>query len=60
MTRALGNFRDQLLPLAVLVGLALLFLGGWWLFPRLQSMMAYQDCVASFRTNCEEHPTPSN
>lgn len=38
-----------ILALALLVGVLLL---GYWLFPRLQRFVAYQDCIASFHTNC--------
>jgi hypothetical protein len=41
-----------LLPVLTLLLLALVLLAGWWLFPALQHYVAYQDCVASFRTNC--------
>jgi hypothetical protein len=43
---------SRLLPIAVLAALVLLMLGGWLLFPRFQAWMAFQDCVATGRTNC--------
>ena len=42
----------RLAPVLVLLGLAVLGLLAWWLFPALQSFVAGQDCVASGRTNC--------
>ena len=44
--------RGSLLPALVLIGLFVVLLGGWWLFPRFQSYMAQQDCIATGRTNC--------
>jgi len=43
---------SRLLPVVVLAGLVLLMLGAWWVFPRFQAWMAFQDCVATGRTNC--------
>ena len=43
---------SRLLPVVVLAALVLVMLGAWWLFPRVQAWMAYQDCVATGRTNC--------
>ncbi len=39
---------------AVITILAVLLLGlaGWWLFPRLQAYVSFQDCVATGRANC--------
>jgi len=45
--------RWDVLPVAVLVGLVLLMLLGWWLYPKLQHYMAEQDCIATGRTNCK-------
>ena len=40
------------LPLLVLVGLALLALAGWKLFPLFSGYMSRQDCIASGHMNC--------
>ena len=39
-------------PALVLLALAALLLGGWWLFPRFSAYMARQDCVASGHVTC--------
>jgi hypothetical protein len=44
--------RWDVLPVLVLVGLVLLMLFGWWLYPKLQHYMSQQDCIATGRTNC--------
>lgn len=43
-----------------LVGLVLLALAGWWLFPYLQRSLAFQDCVATGRPNCATDPAKPN
>jgi hypothetical protein len=43
---------SRLMPAIVLAGLVILMLGAWWVFPRFQAWMAFQDCVATGRTNC--------
>jgi hypothetical protein len=45
----------DLVPVLTLAGLLLLVLLGWWLFPRLQRAIAFQDCVAVGRTDCLPH-----
>ncbi len=45
--------RWDVVPALVLVGLVALMLLGWWLYPKLQSYMAEQDCIATGRTNCK-------
>jgi hypothetical protein len=48
-----GNDKvSRLVPVLVLAGVVLLCVVGWWLFPRIQGVVTYQDCVASGRTNC--------
>ncbi len=48
-----GNDKaSRLVPVLVLVGVVLLCVVGWWLFPRIQGVVTYQDCIASGRTNC--------
>lgn len=42
----------DLLPLLTLLAIVLVLLAGWWLFPRFQRMVSYQDCVASGHVNC--------
>ncbi len=44
--------RWDLVPMLVLVGLVLLMLLGWWLYPKLQHYLSEQDCIATGRTNC--------
>jgi hypothetical protein len=41
------------LPSAVLAGIVLLLLAGWWLFPRFQAYMAREDCIAAGHINCD-------
>ncbi len=49
-----GNARRfDVLPVLVLVGVVLLMLLGWWLYPKLQHYMSQQDCIATGRTNCQ-------
>lgn len=50
-TRKRGPFDP--ISILTLVGLLLLLLVGWWLFPYLQRSLAFQDCVATGRANCE-------
>ncbi len=45
--------RWDVLPVLVLVGLVVLMLLGWWLYPKLQHYISEQDCVATGRTNCQ-------
>jgi len=40
------------LPLAVLLAVAVVGLGGWLLFPRLAAYMQRQDCIATGHLNC--------
>ncbi|MCL2428112.1 MAG: hypothetical protein FWD12_02635 [Alphaproteobacteria bacterium] len=46
------NPRFDLLPVLILAGVVLLALIAWRLFPLLEHWLAYQDCVATGRTNC--------
>jgi hypothetical protein len=39
-------------PLAALVVVVLLIVGGFWLVQHLRATSALQDCVMSGRTNC--------
>jgi hypothetical protein len=43
----------DVVPALVLIGLVLLGVLGWWIYPKLQSYMAEQDCIATGRTNCQ-------
>ncbi|HTR34914.1 MAG TPA: hypothetical protein VMH80_03360 [Bryobacteraceae bacterium] len=43
---------SRFVPLFVLALVLLVMLVGWLLFPRLQRMIAFQDCVAAGRTDC--------
>jgi hypothetical protein len=45
--------RFDLVPVLVLLGLLIVGLLAWWLYPRLQHYMAEQDCIATGRTNCQ-------
>ncbi len=47
------NDRPDLVPLLALFGVVLLLLAGWWLFPRLQRVVAREDCIAAGYTNCD-------
>jgi hypothetical protein len=47
-----GGRQWDVLPVLVLVGLLLLMLFGWWLYPKLQHYLSQQDCIATGRTNC--------
>ncbi len=42
----------DIVGIAALAAVLLVLLGGWLAFPRFQQAMAWQDCVASGRTNC--------
>jgi hypothetical protein len=42
--------KPDLVALLTLGGLLLVFLAGWWLFPKVAAYMSMQDCLASFRT----------
>ncbi len=42
----------NLFAIITLIAVLAIALGGWWLFPKLQAYLAFQDCVASGRTNC--------
>jgi hypothetical protein len=42
----------NLLPALVLAVLALLLVGGWWVFPKVWAYMGQQDCIASGHLNC--------
>ncbi len=44
--------RPDLLPILTLVAIVALILVGFWLFPRLQDALSFQDCVATGRANC--------
>jgi hypothetical protein len=39
-------------PIITLAAIVLLILAGWWLFPRVQAALSFQDCVATGRANC--------
>ncbi len=43
---------SRLVPAIVLAVVVLLGLAAWWVFPRAQAWMAFQQCVATGRTNC--------
>jgi hypothetical protein len=42
----------DLVPVAVLAAAVILGLLVWWLYPKAQSYIARQDCIATGRTNC--------
>ena len=42
----------DLIPVLILAGVAVLALLAWRVFPLLEHWFAYQDCVATGRTNC--------
>ncbi len=42
----------RLLPLAAFAIILLLLAGGFLLFPHLQRVIGFQDCVATGRTDC--------
>ena len=44
--------KGRLLPLAAFAIVLALLVGGFLLFPRLQRMIGFQDCVATGRTDC--------
>ncbi len=44
--------RPEFLPVIVMVGLVLLMILGWWLFPKLAAIVAHEDCIGTGRTNC--------
>jgi hypothetical protein len=44
--------RPDVLPLLVLAFLAVLLVGGYYLFPRLFGVIHRTDCIASGRTDC--------
>ena len=50
------RFRFDTVGAVTLVGLVLLALLGWRLFPYLQRSLAFQDCVATGRPNCAVDP----
>lgn len=56
MPKTKDNRPFDLVPVLTLVGLLLVFLLGWWLFPYLQRSLSFQDCVATGRANCAADP----
>jgi hypothetical protein len=42
----------DVVPVIILLVLAGIMLGGWWLFPKVQAWMAHDNCVAAGHTNC--------
>ncbi len=42
----------QIVPVITLLGLVLLLLAGWWLFPWFLHVMKHQDCIGSGRVDC--------
>jgi len=44
--------RPDLLPIIVLLAIVGVVCGGLWLFPYLQSVAQYQNCVAVGRADC--------
>ncbi len=55
-TRAMPRRQPDLLPLIVLVVLVVAALAGWWGFPALHRVIAFQDCTAAGRTDCGSVP----
>lgn len=47
-----GSGGSRMLPLAALAIVLVLLVGGFLLFPRLQRVIGFQDCVATGRTDC--------
>jgi predicted negative regulator of RcsB-dependent stress response len=44
--------RGNIVALILLVLIALVMLGGWYLFPYVAHFMQQQDCIATGRVNC--------